>query len=286
MRLLADAARAGDPPSGEASTFKNPAGTPAPSAGGKFYFLTDHLGGVVAVLDGSGAMVGEQRYRPFGQPRLTPGIAQTDLGFTGQQSLPAAGLQDFNARWFNTSLGMFTSPDSLITDAFDPQGLSRYGYVFSNPLRYTDPSGHRPCEYDLDACRPAPAPVAVRGTTAHGSQTLAGGGTGSSVVTQAFEILNEDRQSLTSGDAEVVQTWSMVATLLDTAAGAFNTTYALAMDAAAVSAPPVAGILAVAYKPLSVIPNTISTISFAIWTGIGISSHESQVAFDPEQGSL
>jgi len=52
------------------------------------------------------------------------------------------GLQDFNARWFDTSLGMFASSDSLIPDPFDPQGLNRYSYAFSNPLRYTDPTGH------------------------------------------------------------------------------------------------------------------------------------------------
>ncbi len=48
---------------------------------GMFCLLTDHLGSVVAVLDASGAVVGEQRYRPFGQPRLTPGITQTDRDF-------------------------------------------------------------------------------------------------------------------------------------------------------------------------------------------------------------
>ncbi len=150
-------------------------------AGGTLYLLTDHLGSVLAVLDASGAVVGEQRYRPFGQPRLMPGITQTDRGFTGQQDLSAAGLQDFNARWFDTSLGMFASPDSLITDPFDPQGLSRYGYVFSNPLRYSDPSGHRPCEYDLDSCRPAPAPLALRGRTVYGL------GSQSAREAQAFE---------------------------------------------------------------------------------------------------
>jgi len=120
--------------------------------GGTFYLLTDHLGSVVAVLDATGAVVGEQRYRPFGQPRLTPGITQTDRGFTGQQDLSEVGLQDFNARWFDTSLGMFASSDSLIPDPFDPQGLNRYSYAFSNPLRYTDPTGHRACEGPNGEC--------------------------------------------------------------------------------------------------------------------------------------
>ena len=71
--------------------------------------------------------VAKRRGRPFGQPRLMPGITLTDRGFTGQQSLAATGLQDFNARWFISSLGVFASPDSLVTDPFDPQGLGRYG---------------------------------------------------------------------------------------------------------------------------------------------------------------
>jgi len=121
-------------------------------AGGTFYLLTDHLGSVVAVLDSSGAMVGEQRYRPFGQPRLTPGIIQTDRGFTGQQSLSAAGLVDFNARWVDSSLGMFASPDSLVQYAYSPQALNRYSYVLNNPLTYSDPTGHRACEGPNGEC--------------------------------------------------------------------------------------------------------------------------------------
>jgi len=121
-------------------------------AGGTVYLLTDHLGSVVTVIDASGAVVGEQRYRPFGQPRLTPGITQTDRGFTGQQSLSAAGLVDFNARWFDTSLGAFASPDSLVQYAYSPQSLNRYSYVLNNPLTYSDPTGHRACEGPMGEC--------------------------------------------------------------------------------------------------------------------------------------
>jgi len=138
-------------------------------ASGTFYLLTDHLGSVVTVLDGSGAVVAEQRYRPFGQPRLTPGIGQTDRGFTGQRSLAAAGLQDFNARWFDVSLGMFSSADSWIPSPYDPPSLNRYGYALNNPLRYTDPTGHRACEGPRGECSYPGLPV--RG---HASSPLRG----------------------------------------------------------------------------------------------------------------
>jgi RHS repeat-associated protein len=134
------------------------------NADGTYYLLTDHLGSVVSVLDGSGAQVYEQRYKPFGQPRLSTSGSPTDRGFTGQRELAEAGFADFNARWFDTSLGGFASPDSLIPDPFSPQSLNRYGYVLNNPLRYTDPTGHRACD-DFDAGgRCVTAPPAVLST--------------------------------------------------------------------------------------------------------------------------
>ena len=98
---------------------------------------------ILAVGDWLEAWVGKCWAYTLGQRRLTPGITQTDRGFTGQQSLSAAGLVDFNARWVDSSLGVFASPDSLIPNLFNPQALNRYAYVANNPLRYTDPTGHR-----------------------------------------------------------------------------------------------------------------------------------------------
>jgi hypothetical protein len=49
------------------------------------YFLTDHLGSVVAVANASGTLVSQQRYLPFGQVRTNVGsITQADYGYTGQ----------------------------------------------------------------------------------------------------------------------------------------------------------------------------------------------------------
>jgi len=64
------------------------------------------------------------------------------------------------------------SPDSLIPDPFSPQSLNRYGYVLNNPLRYTDPMGHRACD-DFDAggrCVTAP-PAVITTVTSTGTTT-------------------------------------------------------------------------------------------------------------------
>ena len=116
------------------------------------FFLTDQLGSVVAVTDASGALLSQQRYLPFGQVRTDAGsITQSDLGFTGQRNLDvqdnsfSLGLMDYNARFYDPSLGRFTQPD--VITAGGPQGLNRYSYVNNNPTNFIDPSGH--CIEDL-----------------------------------------------------------------------------------------------------------------------------------------
>jgi RHS repeat-associated protein len=58
------------------------------------------------------------------------------------------GLDFFEARYFSSAQGRFTSPDEALADqdAADPQSWNLYSYVRSNPLRYTDPTG-RDCIY-------------------------------------------------------------------------------------------------------------------------------------------
>jgi pimeloyl-ACP methyl ester carboxylesterase len=48
----------------------------------------------------------------------------------------------FNARYYDSALGQFLSPDTLVPDAGVLFDYNRYMYVRGNPLKYTDPSGH------------------------------------------------------------------------------------------------------------------------------------------------
>ncbi len=45
---------------------------------------------------------------------------------------------------YDPALGRFLQPDLLVSEPGNPQALNRYAYVYSNPLRHTDPSGHVP----------------------------------------------------------------------------------------------------------------------------------------------
>jgi len=109
-----------------------------------YYVLKDHLGSASVTLDASGNVVanGEQRYYPFGESRLTGAALPTDRLYTGQRDVGLGGLYHYNARFYLPKLGRFISADTIVPELGNPQALNRYAYVYNNPVRYTDPSGH------------------------------------------------------------------------------------------------------------------------------------------------
>jgi hypothetical protein len=60
-------------------------------------------------------------------------------------------LYDYHARYYDPLIGRFVSADSIVPGAGNPQALNRYAYTFNNPVKYTDPTGHRvSCGDDVD----------------------------------------------------------------------------------------------------------------------------------------
>ena len=84
------------------------------------------------------------RYYPYGQERTDNHLASlpTDFGFTGQRWEQGFGLYYYKARYYDPMLGRFVQADTIVPEPGNPQALNRYAYVYNNPLRYTDPSGH------------------------------------------------------------------------------------------------------------------------------------------------
>ena len=127
------------------TTVYYPAGGAMRVNGTLYYMLKDHLGSASVVTDSSGNIVGEQRYYPFGETRLATGTLYTDKLFTGQRNIAGLGIYHYGARFYSPKLGRFLSADTIVPGYANPQAFNRYSYVFGNPLRFTDPSGHRPC---------------------------------------------------------------------------------------------------------------------------------------------
>jgi hypothetical protein len=45
-------------------------------------------------------------------------------------------------REYDPSLGRWLSADTIVPDPANPQSLNRFSYVYNNPLKYVDPTGH------------------------------------------------------------------------------------------------------------------------------------------------
>ncbi|MBU1747801.1 MAG: discoidin domain-containing protein, partial [Chloroflexi bacterium] len=113
------------------------------STDGLVYLLSDHLGSTSLTLDPvDGDKLTELRYQAYGQTRYTSGTTSTARRFTGQLEESTIGLYDYGARFYDPLLGRFVSADTIVPGAGNPQALNRYSYVFNNPLKYTDPTGH------------------------------------------------------------------------------------------------------------------------------------------------
>ncbi len=106
------------------------------------WLIDDHLGSTAITADGAtGAKLSEMRYKPWGEIRYASQPTMTDRRYTGQR-MEGIGLYDYGARWFDASLGQFTSADTLIPNPGNPQAWDRYAYVNNNAVKFVDPTGH------------------------------------------------------------------------------------------------------------------------------------------------
>jgi RHS repeat-associated protein len=106
------------------------------------YYHTDALGSVRAVTAQSGAVIARHDYLPFGEEYL-PQAGSDPRRFAGKERDAETGLDYFDARYYRSATGRFTTvdPGQANGNIFDPQSWNAYGYARNNQLRFTDPTG-------------------------------------------------------------------------------------------------------------------------------------------------
>jgi RHS repeat-associated protein len=118
------------------------------------WYLGDALGSVRTTLDDAGAPLATTNYDPWGAPEAS--ASPPTFGFTGELQDSATGLVYLRARWYHATHGTFTSRDSFPGVVSRPASLHAYQYTASDPVLYTDPSGHDPVPGDQGATPPPP----------------------------------------------------------------------------------------------------------------------------------
>lgn len=127
------------------------------SSDNRYFLHRDNQNSILAITkaDTSGAVVEQRYFDAWGNLKAAVvGSASQlpnsmgwvnslliDRGYTGHEHLKTVGLVHMNGRLYDPQLRRFLSPDNYVQDPFNTQSYNRYGYVFNNPLLYTDPSG-------------------------------------------------------------------------------------------------------------------------------------------------
>ncbi|MGC4040403.1 MAG: RHS repeat-associated core domain-containing protein [Flavobacterium sp.] len=123
----------------------------------RYYLHRDNQNTILAITkaDASAAVVEQRYFDAWGNLKnaIVNGVAQApnalgwvnslliDRGYTGHEHLKTVGLIHMNGRLYDPQLKRFLSPDNYVQDPFNTQNYNRFGYVWNNPLLYTDPSG-------------------------------------------------------------------------------------------------------------------------------------------------
>jgi RHS repeat-associated protein len=108
-------------------------------AGGTVTFNhTDALGSPVAQTSGTGALLNNTTYEPYGY--VSAGTKH-NIGFTGHVNDNESGLIYMQQRYYDPIAGRMLSIDPVATDANTGGSFNRYKYAENNPYRYVDPDG-------------------------------------------------------------------------------------------------------------------------------------------------
>jgi RHS repeat-associated protein len=106
------------------------------------YLHVDHLGTVSVATNASAQVLARTLNLPYGGVRWASGVMPTDYGFTGQKDT-GLGLVYLHARYYSGWVGRFISADTVVPELGNPPSLNRFSYVRNNPVKYTDPTGHK-----------------------------------------------------------------------------------------------------------------------------------------------
>jgi RHS repeat-associated protein len=127
------------------------------------YYFSDHLGSSRVVTNATGTIQDDSDFYPFGGERAVVTNDPNQYKFTGHERDTESSLDYMKARYYTSAQGRFLSPDEFTGGPVDvlgssepsppgplpyadirhPKSLNKYSYANNNPLRFTDPNGHK-----------------------------------------------------------------------------------------------------------------------------------------------
>ncbi len=111
------------------------------------YYIYDGGLSVRALTNEAGTVTDTLVFDAFGNETAKTGSTDNAYGFQGEEK-DETGLYYLRARYMDPSTGTFTSMDTYGGSLSDPMSLHKYMFANSNPVIYSDPSGHMSSTFD------------------------------------------------------------------------------------------------------------------------------------------
>ena len=124
-----------------------------PGTGTRFYEYDGQLS-TRHLTDTSGAVTDAYTFDAFGVMLASVGTTANAYLYAGEQLDPNVGFYYLRARYYDPSVGRFTSTDPEQGSVFDPVSLHRYLYANADPVNNGDPSGRSGSNLVPQSCGP------------------------------------------------------------------------------------------------------------------------------------
>jgi RHS repeat-associated protein len=124
-----------------------------------YFYLTDHPGNVLGLVNASKQLVNEYRYSPFGEHELTSETVENRLRYAAREYDSETGLYYNRARYYDPVLRRFVSEDPIGLAG----GMNLYAYTGNAPLGTRDPFGLSDEEWELECRQTGPTPESLIG---------------------------------------------------------------------------------------------------------------------------
>ena len=108
-----------------------------------YYYITNLQGDVMSIVDGTGAVVAEYEYDPYGNIISATGeLAEVNpLRYRGYVFDSECSLYYLQSRYYDPSIGRFLNADSYASTGQGVLGNNMFAYCNNNPVRRMDPTG-------------------------------------------------------------------------------------------------------------------------------------------------
>jgi RHS repeat-associated protein len=118
-----------------------------------YFYLTDHPGNVLGLVNASKQLVNEYRYSPFGEHELASESVENRLRYAAREYDSETGLYYNRARYYDAVLRRFVSEDPIGLAG----GMNLFAYA-SDPVSLRDPFGLSAGEWECTVTETAPPP--------------------------------------------------------------------------------------------------------------------------------